>query len=524
MRERLTVSAIDAAVAEAEEYLDRRKIDSKDLIRIKLGIEETLLFYREAFGEDAEFLMEKGASFGRRKIRVSVRGNMISPYVSQDYTSEEDRFMQMALVRMGRLPKWSYRRGANVIVFEPQKITRPEWMVLLISIVAAILCGTFLRFLPGDVSAVLLTDIISPLLNCFLGFLNAVAGPMIFLSVVWGIYSIGDTATFSVMGKRLGIRFAIYLCLVTIVVALVSMPFAGMNSGAAQGGSEFLSLYQMVLDIIPTNLFTPFSRGNTLQILFEAIVIGIAMLLIGKETNAVADLSEQLGYIVNGIMGVISKLVPVFVFGSLFTIIVGSDISSLVEGGLFFGLTIIGCIFCIILHTVAVCFRVKIGPVDLWKKTLSTFVISITTASSAAAFSDNIHTCTDKLGVSKTLANFGVPFCQILYKPGVSMLFWFAAFSVAAHDGIEISLVWVITAILICIVLAAAAPPVPGGMSASFAILFGQLGLPMEKLAVILSLTAILDFVVTATDLFSGQCILAIVSGEIDGVQRKRER
>ena len=28
-----------------------------------------------------------------------------------------------------------------------------------------------------------------------LAFLNAVAGPMIFLSVVWGIYSIGDVST-----------------------------------------------------------------------------------------------------------------------------------------------------------------------------------------------------------------------------------------------------------------------------------------------------------------------------------------
>ena len=114
------------------------------------------------------------------------------------------------------------------------------------------------------------------------------------------------------------------------------------------------------------------------------------------------------------------------------------------------------------------------------------------------------------------LANFGVPFGQILYKPGVAALYWFAAVSVATGSGVQISIAWIVMAVIICVILSMAVPPVPGGLSASFAILFLQLGLPAEKIAVVLTLTAILDFVVTATDLFSGQCILAIVSKEID--------
>ena len=114
------------------------------------------------------------------------------------------------------------------------------------------------------------------------------------------------------------------------------------------------------------------------------------------------------------------------------------------------------------------------------------------------------------------LANFGVPFGQILYKPGVSVLFLFAAMGVAINENAQINIVWIITAILVCVILSAAAPPVPGGMSASFTILFSQLGLPLEKLAVIISLTAVLDFIVTATNIFSEQCILAIVNREID--------
>ncbi len=120
------------------------------------------------------------------------------------------------------------------------------------------------------------------------------------------------------------------------------------------------------------------------------------------------------------------------------------------------------------------------------------------------------------------MVSFGVPFGQVIYKPAVTTLFWFAAISVASHSGTEISLTWYITAILMSVILSAAAPPVPGGMSASFAILFSQLGLPSTDLAMILTLTSVLDFVATATNIFSGQCVLAIVSEEI-GFRKPRE-
>ena len=121
-----------------------------------------------------------------------------------------------------------------------------------------------------------------------------------------------------------------------------------------------------------------------------------------------------------------------------------------------------------IFHTVVACVRMRITPLDLWKRTLPTFFIAITTASSSAAFTSNIKTCTEELGVSHRLANFGVPFGQILYKPGVSVLFLVAVFGAAESSGTEVSLSWYITAVLICIILSLAAPPVAGGMSASF--------------------------------------------------------
>ena len=511
-RARLDEINIASACEEADAYLEKRKTEPGERIRTKLSLEEILLKYQSVFGRDAGFTVEFSGGLAKSRIRLTVPGEQYDPLESSEADPDEEQFMRGVLTRMGRLPKWKYKRGANIITFNPEKKSMPDWQKLLAAITAALILGFLTRMLPADISAVLQQGVIAPLLETFLGFLNAVAGPMIFLSVVWGIYSIGDASTFSEVGRHICVRFLGFLCVTTVLTALISLPFYSLKTGSAQGGSEFSSIYRMVLDIIPDNLFTPFSRGNTLQILFVAIIVGITMLVTGKDMQSVAELSEQLGYIVNGIMNFISKLVPFFVFGSLFNIIASSEISSLAAGGKFFAGALAGCVLLMAFHTVVCCISLRISPLDLWRRTLSTFVISITTASSSAAFADNIKTCTDKLGVSPRLANFGVPFGQILYKPGVSVLFWFAAVSVAESGGVEVSAVWFVMAAAICIILSAAAPPVPGGMTASFTILFSQLGLPVSDLAIILSLTSILDFVVTATNIYSGQCVLAVTS------------
>jgi Na+/H+-dicarboxylate symporter len=80
-----------------------------------------------------------------------------------------------------------------------------------------------------------------------------------------------------------------------------------------------------------------------------------------------------------------------------------------------------------------------------------------------------------------------------------------------------------ITALFMCIVLSAAAPPVPGGMSASFTVLFAQLGLPETSIAIILSLTSILDFLVTGSNIFPGQCLLKVTSQAYRTDQKKEK-
>ena len=512
MFQRLSSENMAATSAKTVLFLKENHIDSKEVIRQQISLEEVLIRYQAEFGSETMFELALGKRLGSPTIRIAVEGPMLDPFIASGSHESVDDLMHKALLRMGQVPVWQYTQGRNVVQLTVSRKKTPEWVILATSIAVAVVCGILIRLTPDATRIMLQQTIIAPLLSTFLGFLNAIAGPMIFLSVVWGIYSIGDASTFTVLGKKVGKWFGIGLVAIVLLTALGSLPFFILNMGQAREGSSLSTLYQMILDIVPTNLFTPFSRGNTLQILMVAIVVGITMLNISDKTEQVAMLAEQLSYVVNSIMGFVGKLVPYFVFGSLFNIIAGSELQLLLGAAkLLFGM-LVACLFILALHTIGATSVAHISPIELWRKSLSTFLIGLTTASSSAAFADNLKVCTEKHRISPELANFAVPFGQILYKPATALMYWFTAVCVAEQSGITVSVTWIVMVFVICIVLSVATPPVPGGTTASYSILFVQLGLPMDSLPIILTLNVILDFFRTAVNLFAGQCVLIGVS------------
>ena len=155
--------------------------------------------------------------------------------------------------------------------------------------------------LPENIRLVFSEQLISPIFNTFMGLLSAIAGPMIFLSVTWGIYSIGDTTTLGRIGKKMITRFLVMQFILSVIALILFVPFFTIEK-TADSSFAFSELFQMFLDIIPSNFFTPFTEGNPLQIIFVAVIIGLAMLILGNKTTTAASFVEQSNFIVQLIM------------------------------------------------------------------------------------------------------------------------------------------------------------------------------------------------------------------------------
>ena len=137
-------------------------------------------------------------------------------------------------------------------------------------------------------------------------------------------------------------------------------------------------------------------------------------------------------------------------------------------------------------------------------------MICITTASSAAAFGSSVETCHKRFGIREKLVNFGVPFGQIIFKPTLVLFYFTSALCSAEYFGVAVSTEWLVIALFVSYLLSVATPPLPGGATASFTILFAQLNIPSEALGLVFAVNILLDFVQTAVDVFGGQCMLVL--------------
>ena len=506
----LTLETIDNAVLEVEKFYEKVSVDEKVAVKVKLGVEETLLRFRDKFGEKQEFALKLSSSFGKHRIVIEVHEQMFDPYAKSDDDEGASLAMRSALSSMGALPIWRYSRGTNIVSYITNKKTLPEWYNLILAIVLAIVFGLLLRQAPENVVSVISEDIFSPLLGAFMSLLSAIASPMIFFAIIWGIYSIGDASTFNVLGKKLALRYVIYTAIITVVLGLVAMLFFTFVKGESTGPSDFSDIYAMIIGIIPNNIFSPFLDGNTLQILFLGVTIGIAMIIIGEKTQNVALIAEQIYYLVQIIMNFISKLVPFFVFGNLLDLILSNQLAGAKASYKLLLVNLVSCILIILTYITIVTIKLQVRPTTFIKKFMPSFIIGLTTASSAAAFSDNLTTCIKEFGVKKNFANFGIPFGQVIYKPSVAILFFSMAIFCADVYKVPTSLTWFITAFALSIILCIATPPIPGGALASISVFFMQLGIPAEGLALVMALNVFFDFIETPTDILGGQTMLLL--------------
>lgn len=514
---RLSGENIDTASEKIEKHLVSFSVDKKNVLRFRLMFEEILLNYRDRFSEEAEFTLRCEKRFSRPRITIAVVGENLEPFAASEsdgeYLSETLRGM---LANMGLAPSHRYKNGENIITLTPEKKKRGSSAIwLLAAIVLAVGAGLLCSLLPENVSEFLSVKVVNPVSDKFMGFLSAVSGPLIFLSILCGIYSIGDVAFFGRIGKRMITRFLLMSVLLLFIAGCAAVPFFGLSSGEG-GQADFSDLYQMLLDIIPSNLIAPFIDGNTLQIVFIAIIFGAALLVLNDKTTMVSKLVEQLNYLVQFIIKYINAFIPPVIFCSIFNMIVSgnSDIgfSSLKP----ILLTIMCCVIMSAVYVAVVCARRRISPILLVKKLMPTFLIAITTASSAAAFATNIETCEKKLGIDKKIINFGLPLGQSVFMPAAAALFFIMGLCMAETFSVPITAMLLVNLFIIALVLAIAAPPVPGGFAACVTILITQAGIPEAAIPIVIAMSMILDFFCTATNLFCLQAELIELAGSLD--------
>ncbi|MCC8104375.1 MAG: dicarboxylate/amino acid:cation symporter [Clostridiales bacterium] len=508
-----SASTIDQLSISCAEALSEAEVDKKDILRLRLSLEEILELWLKELGESARTTLRTGKRFGKQYFQVRVAGKRMDVASEND---EEAFLYNRLLSQAGLSLEYSYKNGENCLTtWPPKKRQIGQATLLLLSILCGGVAGLLVSLLPKSARTGILS-LTDPLFQMILGAMGTVASPMIFLAICWSIFNIGDLSTIGKVGKKLISGMLLSMFGIGILAVLLLMWFFPVSLGGEGGGlSGLLAVYQMILDIVPSDIITPFQEGNIMQVIFMGVCVGLALLILGDRAGAVRTLVEQLNDVVSFLMGALGKTIPVFVFLSIFSLVTSDELSQSTGIVKMFLLGIPACLLCAFLYLLAMSLRYRISIVTLAKKLFPTFLIGLSTSSSAAAFATNLETCEKKLGIPAKTANFAVPLGQVLFMPGALLSFLVISLCMAENYGVDITPVWLVMSVLVSVLVAIAAPPVPGGAVACYTVVFAQLGIPVEAVALAVAVDAILEFPATAANLTCLQVETTFVSSKL---------
>jgi len=516
----LNATNIDLISEKVAELFQSLKMKKEDATKTRLSIEESLIIWLEKIGEGKEIVIKSDVVFFRPTLKISCKSEkLINPFGME----EIDAFSKAILNNLAVSPEYAYEKETNVLTYKFKKPRRNPLITSFLVIICSIIIGVVgVNVLPSIVIDVIMDNFLNPLYSKFLDILRCIAGPLIFFSVAWGIYGIGDTATLTKLGKGITIRMVGVTFLATVCCVPLFWVFNTGLSGEQSDFTQIFSLFSMFLGMIPSTIIEPFSSGNTLQIIVLSVVVGIALLYLGKRTKAVAIAVEQINLIVTFTMELISRLVPYFIAIVLVSLIWSGSINILADTWKFV-LILIGCMALLIVVFIAITsIKHKMNPLLLIKKLLPAYLVALTTASSSASFGIMTKTCQEGFGISKYLTGFGIPLGIIMQKSSSAINAILIAFFIGGIFNVECSISWIIMAVIVATITAIATPPIPGGGTIAYTMILTQMGISLDGLAIVLAVDMITDFLITAANMTCVQLSLINIASHFNMIDKEK--
>ena len=486
----LTGKNIQIACDELKSELNDFNIDKSNKLRICLSVEECLLLYQEKFGADFPFELSLIKRFGKLRVVLRIIAPAADPFSD---IPEENLLLQNALSAVGISKAWQYKHGENYVIVEARIKRNPSSIMLILgAAILGILLGNLSRMIIPDFCRKLVDNYLLPISDTIMGALGTVAVFFILFSVMNGICNLGNTSTFQKIGKQMIVRFFVILFLCAVITLALSAPLFSFQAGKT-GDYDYSVLWKMLLNIVPTNIPEVFLTGNSLQVIFLAIVLGLILLSLENRTKGLIDLVQQADQVMQYFVELIVKWMPIVVFINLYKLFAVESWPMLIKCIKFPVLMLAFSIFYTVIFLLRTAVTQQISPVLLFKKLLPTFIIAFSTASSTAALSESINICKKDLGIDDHFVNVGLPLGTTLFS--TATVFEVILFTLCAAEiyQIPLSVSQLVILLINSIILSMAVPKIPDGTVGAYVLLFAQLGIPTEAVTIIAILGTITD-------------------------------
>ncbi|QYJ79333.1 dicarboxylate/amino acid:cation symporter [Shewanella acanthi] len=392
---------------------------------------------------------------------------------------------------------------------------------IFIGLFSGLILGSLVQYFASDIGFLTgdLVDLATGVGTMFVNMIMMLVVPLVFVSIVCGVCELQDLKSFGRLGGK---TFGFYIIntLVAIatalMVALILEPGKGVdmtsNAGVALTATELPSLMALVVDIVPRNPIAAFMSGNMLQVIFMALMLGGVIKSLGETAIGAVRGFQTANKIMMKLISVVMSLAPYGVFALMY------KLGATLEAAIFISvIEYVALIISLLLMWIFVVYPVAVGlftPISakmFREKTQEQVLFSLSTASSNATIPVTMRTLTDKLGVNRAVAGFGVPLGATMNMGGVAIYITIAIFFVANAFGMPITDAQLPSLLFSVFLLSVGAGGVPGGGMVMIGVLIHQMGLPIEAFAIVAALDRIIDMVLTSCNVVGDTAVLTIV-------------
>ncbi len=392
---------------------------------------------------------------------------------------------------------------------------------VLIGMGAGLVLGVILNNFPSEfINTYVVDGLFYMIGTMFVNGLKMLVVPLVTFSLLCGVAGIGDIA---VLGRMGGKAFALYLC--TTAVAIATAIFIATLVGPGQGfnmqgidvsgisAKEAPSVWDVFANIVPTNPINAFAEGKMLQIIFYVILVGIGVLMMGKESEPFVRACEYMNELMMKVVTIVMTFAPIGVFCLIARTFAAQGID-LFMPVIAYVLTLVSALAIHLFVTLMIALKLLSGlnPIEFLKKIRPAQIFAFSTASSNATIPVTFRSVTERMGVHNSVASFTVPLGATINMDGTAIMQGVATVFLANVYGVDLGLTGYLTVIMMAVLASIGTAGVPGVGLIMLTMVLGQVGLPVEGIAIILGVDRLMDMIRTAVNITGDAVVTTVVA------------
>jgi Na+/H+-dicarboxylate symporter len=386
-------------------------------------------------------------------------------------------------------------------------------------------------------------DTIRPVGDLFIRLIWMIVVPLVFSSIFVGTASLGDIRKLG----RIGARTISYYLVTTAIAITFGLTLAGIfkpgtglrettktqllesYKGEASLNLDMASkrpgIVDTLIQIVPKNPFESLTAGDMLQVIFFAIMFGIAVTMIpGGKGKVLIDFFDAVSDGMTQLVHIIMKFAPIGVC-ALIAAVVGRFGAQILLSLVKYALVVLAglALHMGLIYSLAVRIFAHMSPLFFFRGVRPAQIIAFTTSSSNATLPVTIECAEENLGVSKDVASFVLPLGATINMDGTALYQGVAAVFIAQVYGIPLTILNQITIVLMATLASIGTAGVPSVGIITLTMVLRSVGLPLEGIALILGVDRILDMCRTIVNI-TGDLSAAVIVAAAEGTLRRTDR